>query len=144
MWSLMSRILVLCGIVFFLAGCLRKEEMKLVYGQRCLSCHGPSGRGDGPVAASLPVHVPDFKDTIERKNVFQIRKIIKKGKGVMPAFQPALEKYQIQDMVRFVRVLSMEGRTAEWWESFEPFIWAHCSVPWQYVFDPELTEGNSP
>ncbi len=46
MWSLMPRILVLCGI-FFLAACLRKAEMKLVYGQRCLSCHGPSGRGEG-------------------------------------------------------------------------------------------------
>ena len=49
----------------------------------------------------------------------------------MPAFESALEKYEIQDMVRMVRVLSMEGRDLQWWEKFEPLVWAHCSVPWQ-------------
>ncbi|MFQ5851034.1 MAG: c-type cytochrome [Candidatus Binatia bacterium] len=129
------RLLVLCGLVFLLAGCLRKEEMKVLYAQRCLGCYGPSGKGDGPIAASLPVPLPDFRDTVRRKNVIQIRRVIKQGKGIMPAFEPALRKYEIQDMVRFVRILSMEGRTIDWWERFEPLVWAHCSVPWQYVFD---------
>ena len=141
--SIRFRLIFLCAIILLLGGCLRKEEMKHVYGQRCLSCHGPSGKGDGPIADTLPVRVPDFRDTIKRKNIIQIRMVIKQGKGIMPAFRPALEKYQIQDMVRFVRILSMEGRTAEWWENFEPFIWAHCSVPWQFVFDPESADGNS-
>lgn len=26
----------------------------------CASCHGPGGRGDGPVAAGLPITVPDL------------------------------------------------------------------------------------
>ena len=128
---------VLLLIVVGLSGCLRKEEMQLVYSQRCISCHGVSGHGDGPIGKALPVKVPDFRDTVQKKNVFEIRQTIKNGKGLMPAFGPALEKYQVQDMVRMVRVLSMEGREADWWESFEPFIWAHCSVPWQYVYDYE-------
>jgi len=131
------RLAALCALIFLFAGCLRKEEMKVLYAQRCLGCHGSTGKGDGPIAASLPARVPDFRDTINRKSVIQIRRVIKKGKGVMPAFEPALRKYEIQDMVRFVRILSIEGRPNEWWEKFEPLIWAHCSVPWQYVFDYE-------
>ena len=128
--------LVLVSVVV-LSGCLRKEEMRLVYTQRCISCHGPSGRGDGRIGKMLPVKIPDFRDTVEQLSVFEIRQTIKDGKGIMPAFGPVLEKYQIQDMVRMVRVLSMEGREVEWWENFEPFLWAHCSVPWQYVYDYE-------
>ena len=128
--------LLLLGLAA-LSGCIREEEMKLVYAQRCASCHGPSGRGDGPIAKALSARIPDFRHTVENRDVFEIRRIIKKGKGIMPAFEPALEKYQVQDMVRMVRVLSMEGRDLEWWEKFEPFVWAHCSVPWQYVYDYE-------
>lgn len=120
-----------------LSGCIREEEMRLVYAQRCASCHGPGGRGDGPIARALSAKVPDFRETVDNRDVFEIRRIIKKGKGIMPAFEPALEKYEIQDMVRMVRVLSMEGRDLEWWEKFEPLVWAHCSVPWQYVYDYE-------
>ncbi len=137
MRSEIVRLLILCVVIFLLTGCLRKEEMQLTYAQRCLGCHGPSGRGDGPNAAALPNPVPDFRDTVKQKSVIQIRSAIKRGSGVMPAFEPALRKYEIQDMVRFVRILSLKGRNPEWWEKFEPLIWAHCSVPWQYVYGYE-------
>ena len=116
--------------------------MRLVYAQRCASCHGPGGKGDGPIAKALSAKVPDFRHTVDNRDVFEIRRIIKKGKGIMPAFEPALEKYQIQDMVRMVRVLSMEGRDLQWWETFEPLVWAHCSVPWQYVYDYDAGGGK--
>ncbi len=137
-----SRLLVLFAILFLLTGCLRREEMQLAYAQRCLGCHGLSGRGDGPIAAALPNPVPDFRNTVKQKSVIQIRSVIKRGRGVMPAFTPALENWQIQDMVRFVRILSLEGRTPEWWEKFEPLIWAHCSVPWQYVYGYDRSQNG--
>lgn len=31
-----------------------------LFARYCASCHGPSGRGDGPVAATLRKHVPDL------------------------------------------------------------------------------------
>ena len=136
----LAQILTLFALAVLMGGCLRKEEMQLTYAQRCLGCHGPKGRGDGPLAHALPAHVPDFRDTVRDKTVFEIRRVIRQGGGVMPAFGPALENWQIQDMVRFVRILSMEGRTVEWWEKFEPLVWAHCSVPWQYVYGVDRTE----
>ena len=37
-----------------------------LYRRFCASCHGLEGRGDGPVAASLRVEVPDLTSTSRR------------------------------------------------------------------------------
>jgi hypothetical protein len=137
-----ARDLLFFAIVALAASCSRDEQMRTLYAQRCIGCHGPSGKGDGPLAASLPVSVPDFRETVEKKNVFEIRHLIREGKGVMPAFAPALHKREVQDMVRYVRILSMEGRDLEWWERFEPLVYAHCSVPWDYALGYRGADGK--
>jgi Cytochrome C oxidase, cbb3-type, subunit III len=132
-----NRSMSLCAVVFLVAvifGCGRSERMDALYGQRCLSCHGAVGRGDGQVAASLPVPVPDFRQTVDRKSTGQIRRIITDGKGMMPAFDPALKPGEINDLVRMVRFLSREGREVSWWERYDALVAAHCSVPWEAVF----------
>jgi mono/diheme cytochrome c family protein len=101
--------------------------------ERCLGCHGVSGNGDGPVSAALPVRIPDFRDTVERQSTAQIRGIIAKGRGMMPAFEPALRPSEISDMVQMVRFLSREGRNVSWWEKFDTLVVAHCSIPWDLV-----------
>lgn len=132
-------------MLFVALGCGRNERMDAVYAQRCLSCHGAVGKGDGPVSASLPVRVPDFRDTVQRKSVTQIRRLIANGKGMMPAFEPALSGAEIQDMVIMVRLLSREDRDVQWWEKFDSLVWAHCSVPWDYAlgYDDPLEENKS-
>ena len=45
---------------------------KDLYGRFCASCHGATGRGDGPVAASFKVEVPD------------LTLIARRAKGVYP------------------------------------------------------------
>lgn len=107
--------------------------MDLLYAQRCLNCHGASGRGDGPMAANLPIRVPDFRETVDRKSNPQIRKVIAEGKGVMPAFEPALRPSEINDLLQMVRFLSREGRDLAWWEKYDTLVVAHCSIPWESV-----------
>ncbi|TMA64454.1 MAG: cytochrome c [Deltaproteobacteria bacterium] len=107
--------------------------MDTVYLQRCISCHGNSGRGDGPLAVSLPVRPPDFRDTVQRKSNSQIRRIIAEGRGVMPAFDPALRPAEVTDMLQMVRFLSREGRDLAWWERFDTLVVAHCNIPWDTV-----------
>jgi hypothetical protein len=124
------------ALVLFLValpGCGRNERMDMLYAQRCLNCHGASGRGDGPVASNLPVRVPDFRETVERKSNPQIRKIIAEGKGIMPAFEPALRPSEINDLLQMVRFLSREGRNLAWWEKYDTLVVAHCSIPWESV-----------
>jgi Cytochrome C oxidase, cbb3-type, subunit III len=107
--------------------------MDTLYAQRCFNCHGPGGRGDGPMAASLPAKTPDFRDTVQRRSNSQIRRIIAEGRGVMPAFAPALRPAEINDLLQMVRFLSREGRDLAWWEKFDTLVVAHCSVPWEAV-----------
>lgn len=114
-------------------GCGRNERMDLLYAERCLNCHGAGGRGDGPMAELLPVNTPDFRDTVQRKSNSQIRKIIAEGRGLMPAFEPALSPAEINDLLQMVRFLSREGRDLAWWEKYDALIVAHCSIPWESV-----------
>ncbi len=38
------------------------ERGRVVYETRCAVCHGPSGEGDGPAAAGLPLKPPSLRD----------------------------------------------------------------------------------
>ncbi len=130
----LNRILKSAFILLMLcAACGRNERMDALYAQRCYSCHGPSGRGDGPTAANLPVQTPDFRDTVQRKSNNQIRKLIAEGRGIMPAFEPALRPSEINDLLQMVRFLSREGRELAWWEKYDTLIVAHCNIPWETV-----------
>jgi mono/diheme cytochrome c family protein len=55
----------LLGALLLLTGSAQAADYvamsgKDLYGRFCASCHGASGRGDGPVAASFKVEVPDL------------------------------------------------------------------------------------
>ena len=128
-------------LVIALTGCGRNERMDRLYAERCLGCHGALGRGDGPAAGLLPVRLADFRDTVQQKGTGQIRKIISEGRGMMPAFEPALRPAEISDMVQMVRFLSREGRDVSWWEKYDTLVIAHCSVPWDVVlgYDEETS-----
>lgn len=41
---------------------------RTVYASRCAMCHGPSGRGDGPMAKGLPVRPQDLSDRLWQSN----------------------------------------------------------------------------
>ena len=137
-------LLPILAFVVLCVGCGRNERMDALYAQRCLNCHGPTGSGDGPMAAAFSVRPPDFRDTVQRKGNGQIRKIIAEGAGVMPAFDPALSPSEINDMLQMVRFLSREGRDVAWWEKFDTLVVAHCSVPWETVLGyDEPSKGPS-
>jgi hypothetical protein len=131
----------LCGVFM---GCGRNERMDALYAQRCLGCHGPEGQGDGPLARTLPVRPPDFRETVERKTNSQMRRAIAEGRGAMPAFSPALRQSEISDMLQMVRFLSREGREIRWWEKFDTLVVAHCSLPWETIlgYDEPIEESK--
>ena len=58
-----------------------------LYRVHCASCHGVDGRGDGPVASSLKVEVPDLTRIARRQGgrfpAEQLRKIID-GRTTLP------------------------------------------------------------
>lgn len=58
------------------------------FNRYCASCHGPAGHGDGPVASSLKVEIPDLTELARRfGGKFpdeRVREIID-GRAVLPA-----------------------------------------------------------
>lgn len=57
-----------------------------LYRAYCASCHGATGHGDGPVASSMKVEVPDLTRIVVRQGHFpteQIRRIID-GRTTLP------------------------------------------------------------
>jgi len=144
--SAMPRLAFASGLLLgiLLSGCGRNERMDALYAQRCLNCHGPGGRGDGPIGAALPVRPPDFRQTVEKKGNAQIRRLIADGKGTMPAFAPALTPAEINDMLQMVRFLSREGRQISWWEKFDSLVVAHCTIPWEAVLGYDEPSAQPP
>lgn len=57
------------------------EQAKEIYTQRCVTCHGAAGVGDGPASAALNPKPRDFQDPEWQKSVTDehIEKIIKEG-----------------------------------------------------------------
>ncbi len=90
-------------------------EGKDLYLAYCASCHGSSGKGDGPVAAVLKGPLADLR-TIAKRNkgkfpLEEIEKMIIEGKGArahgsedMPVWGPVFRKVENDKDMGLVRV----------------------------------------
>lgn len=90
------------------------SEGKKLYLTYCSSCHGETGKGDGPAAQSLPVK-PANHTAGAVMNQFTdkfLTEIISKGGGsvgkspMMPAWGGALKEGQVQDIVAYLRSIA--------------------------------------
>jgi mono/diheme cytochrome c family protein len=107
-------ILLIVLIVAQPAAAQDKAEGKKLYITYCSGCHGGSGKGDGPAAASLPVKPTNHNDgavmnQLPDKFLFEI--ISKGGQAVgkspfMPGWGNQLREKQIRDVIAYVRGLA--------------------------------------
>ena len=85
-----------------------------LYALYCSSCHGKTGKGDGPVAAAFPTRPADHSDAayMGKLSDAHIYKVIQKGGasvGKSPLMAPwggILSDPQLRDLVAYVRQLS--------------------------------------
>ncbi len=91
------------------------EEGKRTYAVLCTSCHGNTGKGDGPAAAALPVKVTnltDGKDLNAKSDQFLFR-IIKEGgasvgkSALMAPWGGQLKDEEIWNLVSYIRTLAV-------------------------------------
>jgi mono/diheme cytochrome c family protein len=90
------------------------SEGKKLYLTYCSSCHGETGKGDGPAAQSLPVKPANHTAgaTMNQLTDKFLMEIISKGGGavgkspMMPAWGGALKEGQLQDLVAYVRSIA--------------------------------------
>ena len=89
------------------------EQGKKLYGQFCASCHGQSGKGDGPAAAALNPKPRDHtdKEYMSKMSDEDMLKVIKNGGAsvgkspLMPPWGASLKNEQIQDIIVYIRTL---------------------------------------
>ena len=61
----------------------REAQGHRVFVQRCATCHGPEGRGDGQNAFNLRPPPPDFQESLARLSVADRRRVIEGGTAAL-------------------------------------------------------------
>lgn len=85
----------------------RAQAAADIFRVRCVMCHGPQGRGDGPMATSLNPRPVDFTDVSKRlaKTDSAVGDVIRRGRRAMPAFSSMLKPAQVDSLVAFIKTL---------------------------------------
>jgi mono/diheme cytochrome c family protein len=82
---------------------------RALYQERCVSCHGPIGLGDGPLAQTLTPPPADLRAHIPLHGDGQVFAFISGGFpcSAMPAYAGQLTDSQMWDLVNYLRTLSL-------------------------------------
>jgi mono/diheme cytochrome c family protein len=94
------------------------EQGKRTYRENCAPCHGEAGKGDGVGARSLPVRPADHTNPAvmnSRSDAFLRDVIAKGGKAMglssfMPAWQGIFKDKEIEDLVAYIRSLTLPAK----------------------------------
>jgi mono/diheme cytochrome c family protein len=84
------------------------QRGKAIYEQRCVTCHGPYGKGDGPDAPFLsPRPASLISAGTSAKSDGELLEIIAKGKPrtAMPGWKDTLTEDELQDVLAYIRSL---------------------------------------
>ena len=85
------------------------QEAKQLYEATCASCHGVSGKGDGPSGQALQPKPADFATALKGKDEAYLIKLITEGgtsvgkSPMMPAYQGVFSDEQIRDLIQYVK-----------------------------------------
>jgi S-disulfanyl-L-cysteine oxidoreductase SoxD len=86
---------------------------KQIFAARCVPCHGPEGRGGGPVSKFFP-EAPDFAySTIRKRSDGYIWGTISYGGKAMPPQREGLTEKERWDLVNVVRAIQAASPVIE-------------------------------
>jgi mono/diheme cytochrome c family protein len=86
------------------------QSAKEIYSQKCASCHGATGKGDGPAGKFLKPPPKPLAEAIKGKSDQWIAKSIEEGSAAvglgpaMPAYKD-LTPAQVKELVKYVKKL---------------------------------------
>ena len=94
------------------------KEGEKTYRLLCVSCHGESGKGDGPAAAALPTKPRSLVDTQYMKTLSDqhLFKVIKEGgvsvgkSPLMPAWGGQVKDKDIWNLIAYIHTLEKSGK----------------------------------
>lgn len=81
-------------------------EGKSLYIKHCQSCHGKTGKGDGPKAANLDVSCKDFtKADFKKQTDGELYWKVTNGRDPMPTFKTKTSNDERWEIINYVRTL---------------------------------------
>jgi cytochrome c553 len=106
--------IIACAIVAWAFAPVRAADMaaaKTNYDTFCVKCHGPSGKGDGPAAATLSTSPRNFTDCaamarISNDTMFNVIKNGGAANGLskdMQAWSSGFEDGEMHDLIAYIR-----------------------------------------
>jgi mono/diheme cytochrome c family protein len=96
--------------LLFAAVSVQAQDASSIYAQKCVSCHGAQGKGDGPAGKYLNPKPNDFAISLKDKTDDWIAKSIKGG-GVAVGLSPVMPPYadlsddQVKALVDYIKKL---------------------------------------
>lgn len=75
-----------------------------LFASKCATCHGKDGSGNTTMGKNLKLKDLGSAD-VQKASDSDLKTIIEKGKGKMPAYGGKLSSTQISDLVKFIRSL---------------------------------------
>jgi mono/diheme cytochrome c family protein len=87
-----------------------------VFLQRCATCHGPEGRGDGQNAYNLSPAPPDFRESLARVSAADRRRIVEQGTAALdrsplcPPWGRSLDPDDVDAVLAWLEVVARRPR----------------------------------
>lgn len=95
---------ILVGLLLC-AGAASAQDAAANFKKQCALCHGADGRATLPM--SKTIGAVDLTSTAVQKAAdADLKTVITKGKGKMPAYGTSLGSKGVEDMVKYVRALA--------------------------------------
>ncbi len=83
------------------------EVGEAIFKQQCATCHGTSGKGDGPAGKYLGKKLPDFTSaSFSEQTDGEIFWKISNGNAPMPAFKAMLSEDQRWQVLNYIRTFA--------------------------------------
>ncbi len=106
--------LVVAMFVPSMAGSADLAKGQAAFQKYCASCHGPTGKGDGPMGARMNPKLKDFADkayNVSMKDDYLSKIILEGGKAVgkspmMPKMGGTLKEDDAKDVIAYLRSLA--------------------------------------
>ncbi len=106
----MKNVLIKASLVVLVVGLMMPSFVMAadagadLYASKCASCHGKDGSGSTPMGKNLKLKDLGSAD-VQKASDADLKTVIEKGKGKMPAYGGKLSSTQIDDLVKHIRSL---------------------------------------